>query len=88
MESHKLSNKNVCSLCLEELPTKVDELSRLTCCGNTLHHRCCDELLHSRHENCPLCRNKVPTTETEVVETLLNHAHSDKAWAQSILSST
>ena len=41
------ASNELCCICLEELPNKIDEQERYLCCGKTIHNHCSAQLLES-----------------------------------------
>ena len=82
--------EEVCSVCLDSLPTLASKFTRMTCCGKGLHNKCYaniskSSMSHKQKNQCIMCRTVFPKTEEEHTERIRRWVKKGKAWAQSLL---
>jgi len=83
-------DKDVCSICLDNLPKFSSKFARMKCCGKATHIKCRDNIFASsmsdqQKSQCVMCRAKHPRSEKESIAQLRPWVEKGKAWAQSSL---
>jgi hypothetical protein len=87
-ELHPL-NKEVCPLCLEDIPlTSLQSAIYLVCCGNFTCFQCFQAACAGgklRMKKCPCCRGELFINEKKRASLIEHQAHKGRKWAQATM---
>ena len=82
---------DVCCICLDELPTDTNKLTRAACCGKQLHAECQHNVMNSKMRDdlkyrCHQCRKPIPETDKEHIKQLREWLDKGEAWSQNMMA--